>query len=84
MGTGKELKFMDKANWTDELKCYVCCRAFNKMDGIFTHHWFESLTILLVNAYIAEHVENQCVETVVQEKSMIIERVMCASIKQAM
>jgi len=34
----ESISFVDKSQWTEDLTCYVCSRAFSKMDRIFTHH----------------------------------------------
>lgn len=37
--TGVNIKFIDKNDWKDSLNCCVCTRVFDKMKGVFTHHW---------------------------------------------
>ena len=32
-------KFVDPSQWSENLKCYVCDRVFDKTQGILTHHW---------------------------------------------
>jgi len=31
-------KFTDKSQWSENLKCCVCCRVFDKTQGVNTHH----------------------------------------------